>query len=103
MKFRRIAGNLVKIAILVAIGYGVMKWQDDRSLDDDAAAFARAACVDAVKSRYNLMNARAYKIDRNNNGYVVLVTVTLPRGNAAKATCLTNTNGGVRDVSIDER
>ncbi len=103
MSIGRSIGSLLKVAVVVACGYGIWKWQGAASSDDDARAFARSACADEVRARYDVSNVRSYDIDENANGYVVRMTVTLPRGDAAKVVCLTNRNGGVRDISIDER
>ncbi len=45
-------------------------------------------------------------IDRKTEGPIrvaVVATLTLPRGHAAKVLCLANSNGGVRDVTLDKR
>ena len=103
MSVRQSIGGLLKLAVVVACGYAIWKWQGGGSSGDDVREFARNACADEVRARYNVSNVRSYDIDENANGYVVRVTVTLPRGDAAKVVCLTNRNGGVRDITINER
>lgn len=103
MSVRQTVAGLFQLAVVAACVYGIWKWQGSRSQGDDTQAFARQACADAIRSRYDVANARVYGIKKNSSGYVVNATVTLPRGNAAKVICLTNPNGGVRDVMLDER
>jgi hypothetical protein len=103
MSIRQSIGGLLKLAVVVACGYGIWVWQGGASSGDDVREFARRACADEVRARYNVSNVRSYDIDENANGFVVRVTVTLPRGDAAKVVCLTNRNGGVRDLTIEER
>ncbi len=96
-------GSLIRVAVVAALAYGIWTWQDNASQDGDTIAFARKACLDEIRGRYNVSSARVYDVEKNNNGYVVHATVTLPRGHAAKVLCLANPNGGVRDITIDER
>lgn len=103
MKIRQGMGSLLRLGIIVACVYGAWKWHDGGSSGSDVKAFARSACADAARERYNVSNVRSYDVGKNANGYVVRATVTLPRGDAAKVVCLTNENGGIRDVSINER
>jgi hypothetical protein len=44
-----------------------------------------------------------YSVKETNIGYVVRASVTLPKGTVAKVYCLTNTHGGVREITIEER
>ncbi len=71
--------------------------------DDSATQFAEKACRDEVNARYNVSTVRVYDVSETNNGYVVRITVTSTGGKPAKVVCLTNAQGGVRDISIDER
>lgn len=103
MRIGQFVGSLSKAALLCACVYGVVKWQGFASHESDAEAFAKRACVDEVGAGYQASNARLYDIRESRNGYVVRVSATLPRGAAAKFICLTNANGGVTDITIDER
>ena len=99
----RLVGNLIKAAILLAGIYVIVKWAPIEMQADDKAEFAESACRDAARARYDVSTVRVYDVSKTNNGYVVRITVTLARGTPAKVVCLTNSNGGVRDISIDER
>jgi len=99
----RLVGNLIKVAILLAGIYAVVKWDPIGLRKDDSAEFAERACRDEASARYNVSTARVYDVSETNNGYVVRITVTSSRGNPARVVCLTNAQGGVRDISIDER
>jgi hypothetical protein len=100
---RQIAGGLLKAAILGACVYGVVKWQYAETQDGDVAEFAQKACIDEIGARYNVTNAKPYDVRETGNGYVVRVSVTSARGTPAKVTCLTNSHGGLRDITIEER
>ncbi len=80
-----------------------MKWQATGNDSSDVTKFAEQACIDEIGVRYNVSNMRPYDVDENSNGYVVRVSVTSTRGTPAKVICLTNRNGGIRDIMIDER
>jgi len=102
MKVREFVGSVLKLAALIACAYALMKWQFPDSFDSDVLKFAERACTDEAMSRYKLARARPYEIKETNKGYVVRISATLARGKTAKVTCLTNTQGGVRDMTIDE-
>ena len=102
MKTGSITGTLVKAAIFVGIAYVAFNWKGLGLTGDDVQAFAESACVDAIRERYDVSRVNPYSIASNSNGYVVRATVTLSKGGSAKAICLTNTHGGVRDISITE-
>ena len=99
----RFVGNLIKAAILLAGIYAIVKWAPIGMQPDDRAEFAENACRDEARARYNVSTVRVYDVRETNNGYAVRITVTLSGGKPAKVVCLTNTHGGVRDISIDER
>ena len=80
-----------------------LNWQPFELGESDMERAAKSACVDAARGRYDVTSARAYKVRENSNGYTVLVTVVLKDGDPAQVTCLTNSRGSVRDVSIDVR
>jgi hypothetical protein len=80
-------GNLVMLAIIVAGAWYLWNWQ----------------CVDELRSRFDTTTVRANSVRENANGFTVRATMTLARGNTARATCLTSHNGRVVDVLVDER
>ena len=103
MRISQVVGNVVKLALLGAIAYGVIKWQGMGTQDSEATAFAERACVDAAGTRYDVTGVRPTSIKKSNDGFVVRLTVTTATGNPAMVICLANEYGGVRDVSIEER
>jgi len=103
MKVGDTIGYIIKIALLVGIIYGVMKWQDIDLPGDDVKEFAESACVTEIRHRFDVITVNAYSVNENSNGYTVRASVTLAKGNTAKVNCLTNTHGGVKDITIEER
>jgi hypothetical protein len=103
MRARNILSNLVTLGIIAAAGYLFMKWSPVGGSADDNSAFAEKSCVDEIRSRYDTTTARSNSVRANENGYVVRGTMTLARGNVAKVTCLTNRNGAVTEVIVEER
>ena len=100
---RQAIGNLLKLAVLVGLGYMLYNWQSGDREDGNAADFARSACLDEAARRYDVTNARVYEVTKNARGYAVSITVTLSRGPSARVTCIANAHGGVTDMAIDER
>lgn len=103
MKFRETVGSIVKAALLIGLVYAAVKWKNDGFLNDDIADFAEKACVSEIEQRFEVSRTDVFAVDKGTNGYVVRASVTLARGSSAKATCVTNRHGGVKDVSIEER
>ena len=103
MKVSDAIGDIIKVAFLVGIIYGAMKWQDIDLPGDDVKEFAESACVTEIRHRFDVTTVNAYAVNENSNGYVVRASVTLANGNIAKVNCLTNTHGGVKDITIEER
>ena len=95
-------GNLFKVALVLGGVYVFVNWEFTETRDDDVRDFAEKACIDEIENRFDTSTVRVYAVNENNNGYVVRATVTLARGNTAKVYCLTNTNGGVEDITIEE-
>ncbi len=95
--------NLVTVAILCAGVYAAIKWQAITPQGNEVTDFAKTACVTDVGGRYNVSNIRAYDVRESNNGFSVRVSATNARGAAVKIVCLTNSHGGVREITIDER
>ena len=54
MKIGQLVGNLVKLGLLAAGVYVILNWQDIGSSKSDVEAFAERACIDAVRSSYDL-------------------------------------------------
>lgn len=103
MKIGQVVGSIVKVALVGGLIYGIVNWQEIIPQEDDVEVFAEKACVDEIERRYDVSRVRAYSISETNNGYVIRATVTLSKGNIAKVYCLTNTHGGVKEISIEER
>ena len=83
--------------------YALVKWDFNETQNDDIRDFAEKACIDEISDRFDTSRVRVYASNENNNGYVVRATVTLAKGTIAKVYCLTNTHGGVEEVTIEER
>ena len=96
-------GNIVKLAILCAGAYFAYSWYGNNGGTSEAAEFARSACLDRARSRFNLASARVYEVTENSRGFVVRVSATLASGKPVKVSCVCNANGGVNDIEIDER
>ncbi len=100
---RQVVGNILKLAVVLGLGYMIYTWQAGDGQDREVTEFASSACLDEAARRYDVANARVYDVAKNARGYAVRITVTLNRGQSAKVTCLTNPHGGVTDMAIDER
>ena len=96
-------GNVFKVALVLGGIYAFVKWEFTETQVDDVRGFAEKACIDEIEDRFDTSTVRVYAVNDTNNGYVVRATVTLARGNTAKVYCLTNTNGGVNEITIEER
>jgi hypothetical protein len=98
--------KLKDLVVLFALGaavYVILNRESAGPAADDAVAFARSACADAIRVRYSARSVKPYEVEKSNRGYVVRAAATLPRGNVAKISCLANEFGGVEDFEIDER
>ncbi len=96
-------GNILKAVFVFGCIYALVKWEFNETQDDDVRVFAEKACVDEIEDSFDTSTVRVYAINENNNGYVIRATVTLARGNTAKVYCSTNTHGGVKEITIEER
>ncbi len=104
MKIGEVGGNIVKALIVGGAIYGVVNWQSIEPQSDEITDFAERACIDEINSRFDVSRVRVYSIKQaNNGGLIVRATVTLARGATAKVYCLTNSHGGVKEVTIEER
>ena len=96
-------GSILLIAAIGAGIYALVKWEIIGPHGDEIGDFAEQACVDEIRRRYNAARVSAYAVNKNANGYTVRTSVSLTRGRQANAYCLTNANGGVREVGIEEK
>ena len=95
--------NLVVLAIIVGAVYALWNWKFGGTADNEATGYAESSCVSAIRSRFDTTSVKAYSVKENSNGFTVRGSMTLARGNTAKVTCLTNANGTVIDIFVDER
>jgi hypothetical protein len=103
VRISQITGNLVKLAVFCACIYAVIKWEAGEFQGGGVKAFAKNACEDAVRSRFNVSRVSVYDLKANSNGYTVRASATLTRGTPVGIVCLTNLQGGILDVTVDER
>ena len=103
MKVAEIVGDIFKIVLVCGCIYGIVKWGDIETQDDDVRKFAERDCVDEIRHRFDVSTVRVYAVGETNSGYVVRATITLARGSTAKVYCLTNMHGGVEEITIQER
>ena len=103
MKIGTAIANILKAALVGGCIYWAVTWQFAKTEDDDVSDFAEKTCVDEIRARYDASTVRAYSVKETNNGYIVRASITLPRGTTAKVYCLTNTHGGVKEITIEER
>ena len=99
----RALSNLVVLALVVGGAWYLWNWQFGDSGDSEAMVFAERSCVDELRSRFETTTVKANSVRANANGFTVRATMTLARGDVARATCLTNHNGTVSDVTVEER
>lgn len=103
MAAKNLSGNLVMAAIIIAGVYVYMNRDTLLAEGGNVAEFAEASCRDAAKGRFGFSNVRIYRVKKTNTGYLVGATARLERGDSAKIVCLTNAQGGVEDISLEER
>lgn len=95
--------TVVKLGLIAGCAYALYQWAPVNTGDDGSVEFAREACADETRARFDVSGLRVYDVKQSNDGFVVNISVTLGNSNAAKVVCLTNRHGSVRDVMIDER
>ena len=93
--------NLLVLALMVWGGWTLWNWQFG-SGGSDAMAYAEKSCVDEVRARYETTAVRGNSVRENANGFTVRASMTLARGPTARVTCLTNHNGRVTEVIVEE-
>ena len=96
-------GDVLLLAVVGAAIYALVQWDFGNPQGDEISNFAEKACVDGIRHRYDATRVSAYSINKTNNGYSVRASVVLSGGRQAKAYCLTNANGGVREIGIEEK
>ena len=87
MRIPQFIKSLFTGAVIVGCAYFALNWHGSSSQDDD---------------RLHASNIRPYEVRESHDGYVVRASVTLAKGKPAKVMCMTNSHGGVRDISINE-
>jgi hypothetical protein len=95
--------NIIKIALLGAIAYGIWYWQSTGGQAEGSTAHAESACRDAITSRFAITRVSISRVTENSNGYTIRASGTRSNGGTARLVCLTTPNGSVRDVSIEHR
>ena len=101
-----LANRIGNILLLGAVGAGIyvlVEWEFINPQGDEIRAFAEKACVDEIRQRYDASTVNAYSVNKSNNGYIVRASVALAGSRQAKAYCLTNASGGVRELGLEER
>jgi len=96
-------GTLIKLAVLGACIYAFMKWDFNKSQDDDNSAYAEQVCADAIRDRFNTRSVNVYTVSDADQGFVVRASITTSNGRQAKVYCLTNSFGGVEEIRIVEQ
>lgn len=99
----RSISNLVVLAAIVGAVYTLWNWKFGGTADDEAMRYAESSCVSAMRSRFDTTSVKSHSVKENSNGFTVRGSMTLARGEVAKVTCLTNANGTVSDVFVEER
>jgi hypothetical protein len=102
MNIGETASSIIKITVVSACVYAVVKWQFIEPQLDEIGSFAERACVDRMVGRYNADSANVYSVKKNENGYVVRASLTLAKGTTAKVYCLANKHGGVEELILEE-
>lgn len=103
MKIKQTIGTLIKLALAGACVYAYLNWDSIGAQNNDAKRFAESACADAIRKRFDAQSMDIYKIAENSNGYTVRAAAALPNDRRVKVVCLTTRQGGVRDISLEER
>lgn len=96
-------GNLLKIALLGAIAYGLWSWYGQQGTPGSPTVYAERECVDAIDSRYELTGVNVFDVTENRHGFVVRATGAREDGTRVRIVCLTSSNGRVRDITVEHR
>ena len=100
---RAAIGSILKLALAGACIYALYTWQFAEPQGSEVRAFAEKACVDEIRSSYDVSTVRAYSIKENSDGYIVRASITMNKGGVAKVYCLANRHGGVKEISLEQR
>ncbi len=99
----RAISNLVVLAIIVGAAYTLWNWEFGGMAGSEAMGYAESSCVSEMRTRFDTTSVKSHSVKENSNGFTVRGSMTLARGDTAKVTCLTNANGTVIDVFVEER
>ena len=101
---KALLGNLLKLGVLCAIGYGLWTWwYQQQDAAGGASLHAERACIDAIRSRYTIANAKVFKVTENRGGLTIRASGSRADGTAVRLICLTTRNGTVKDISLEHR
>lgn len=103
MKIGQSIGTLIQVAFVGACIYTYLNWESIGPQKDDIQYFAESACTDGIRSRFQGTGINVYEVNENANGFTVRATITLPNDRRGSVVCLTTRQGGVRDISLEER
>ena len=95
--------NLFVLGLIVWGAWALWNWKFGAAGGGEMEKAASQSCIEEARSRYDITGASAHSVQANTNGFVVKGTMTLARGGNAKLTCLTNHNGRVTQVMVEER
>ena len=96
-------GILVKIALLGAIAYGLWTWYGQQGSSGSSTVYAERECIDAINSRYDVTGVNVFEVAENPKGFVVRASGARQDGTRVRIICLTNSNGSVRDITLEHR
>lgn len=99
---RSLLANVIRIAVVGAVAYGIWVWQTGAGEDGELREFARHACVEAMRSRYDTARINAYEVDKTATGFTVRASVVLANDRRARVVCVTSPGGGVRTMSLEQ-
>lgn len=94
--------NLVVLGLIAWGAWTLWQWQFAGGGGADRERAARESCTDEARRRFDVTAARSHSVRANSSGYVVRGSMTLTRGGTARLTCLTNHNGRVTEIMVDE-
>ena len=102
MSIRSRLNSLLQLVVIGGLLYVGYQWQFGESDAGGARQHAESSCSSAISARFGNQNVRPYSVEENASGYVVRASINVRGGTPAKVICLTNSFGGVEDISIVE-
>lgn len=102
MRIGQTISSIIKVTVVVACVYAVVKWKFIEPQLDEIGQFAEKACVDQMVGRYDAVSAKVYSVKKNESGYVVRASLAFAKGTPARVYCLTNNQGGVKELILQE-